>query len=216
MNKHSGDGYQPFTVDEWTLTPNFFGEDGSDLTLIDLLTRDESDYDVEKPVTTVSTRCTQPTLTGLLHLLSMEQQASISKVQRVATKHGLELIRQESGYTETLQPVFRTRLEGLRTGTYDRDGNARISHSRKLIPTDASNDRDNIQVYWWVHGALKEMAYRIGIYVSYLTVFCILYSIATVPDLGPYAPVAFSDIERFRRQLLMQASDLSSVETFKQ
>lgn len=209
-------GYQPFTVDDWTLTTISLGEDVSDLTLIELLACKELDYDMEKPVATVSTRCTQPTLTGLIHLLSIEQQASVSKVQRVATKHGLELIRQEPGYVATLQPAFHTRLQGLRTGTYDHDRNARISQSRKLIPTHASNDRDNIQVYWWMHGALKEMAYRVGIYVSYLTMFCILYSIATIPNLGPYTPIVLSDIERLRRHFLIQAGDLSYVETFSQ
>ena len=215
MNSNN-DGYRPFIVDEWTLSTGAFGEElseeqESDLTLIELLALDEKEFDLKLPPTTISTRFTQPTLTALLHLISRAQSVSVSKVERVATKQGLRLIRGEKEYLAT-QKNFSTRLGGIRT-RYDADSNARIGRASKLLPVDITNERSNIRVYSWVHSALADEGYNIGMYPSHFAAFCILYSFATVTDLGAYLPVVLADIERFRKHLSLRASELTAVET---
>ena len=217
-NNGGGNGYKPFVSDEWTLYPAVFGEDlteeqENDLTLIDLLALEEKEFDLSQSPTTISTRFTQPTLTALLHLISRAQRVSVSKVERVATKQGLRLIRGEKGYT-AVQKNFSTRLEGVRT-RYDADGNARIGRASKLLPSDISNDRSNIRVYSWVHSALADEGYNIGVYPSHFAAFCLLYSLATITDLGAYMPTVLQDIDRFRRHLNIRAEELITVETLR-
>lgn len=193
---------RPFAADDWTLVPQFGGEDPeSDLTLIDLLARDEDrEVDMKEAPKTLRARCSQPTLIGLAHLLSDTEGPSVAKIYRVATKLGLQLIRKEKQYI-SLQGILRGRLEDLRT-EYNADRNARLAHVTKLLPTDASNDRWSIRVYCWIPGALEEVSYRIGMSETYLAIFCLLYAFATVPNLGAYMPIITQDIERFRREIL--------------
>ena len=208
MNNNS-DGYKPFVADDWSLTPGFMENQDIELTLVELLALDEKDFDTKEKPATISTRCTQPTITALLHLLSITERVSVSRIQRVATKQGLLLIREDAPFS-ALQAPFRDRLEGIRLA-YNADRSSRLGSLSKLLPTDASNDRDNIRTYYWVHGALEEMSYRTGIYVPYIAIFCMLYSLATVSDLGAYRPVVLRDIERFRERLTSRARELTTL-----
>ena len=204
-----GGSYRPFAVDDWTLLSGFWGEDQDiDLTLVDLIAQDEKDADISRdsPPTTIRTRCVQHTLTEMVFSIAITERVSVAKVQRVATRQGLLLIRNERLYT-TLEGAFRTHLETTRT-RYNSDRNNRLGERGKLAPTDHVAGIENVRVYSWVHGAIEELAHKLGMQIQHLGLFCLLYSLSTVPNLGAYTSVILTDIERFRGYLGVRAESL--------
>ena len=158
--------------------------------------------------------------TGQPKLHTPEYAAALDKLESVMVEQAQRRAERvqpgefgEKGYT-AVQKNFSTRLEGVRT-RYDADGNARIGRASKLLPSDISNDRSNIRVYSWVHSALADEGYNIGVYPSHFAAFCLLYSLATITDLGAYMPTVLQDIDRFRRHLNIRAEELITVETLR-
>lgn len=181
-----------------------------DLTLVEVIRAGERDADRTESSTVVGTTYVQPALVGILHWLRRTERVALTKIQRLATKHGLELIKDDDRYN-TLQEAAQARLNIMRS-RYDSDMNIRLSQRFPLHLKDITTGRLNIQVYSWVHGALVELAYDAGLQLQDVTMVCTLMSLRTIPDVvGQYAPVLREDIDRFWRHITTRSSQIVAV-----
>lgn len=193
-------------LDEWGLDEPKI----TDLNLLEVIRAGEKEKDREESPTVIGTTYLQPALIGSLHWLRKTERTALTKVQRLVTKHGFEIVKENIRY-DALGEASQAYLNIMRT-RYDADMNARISQRFPLHLKDSINGRSNIQVYSWVHGALVEFAYDAGLYVQDATMFCILVSLRTIPDVvGQYLPILKDDIERFERQVAIRSAQLLAV-----
>ena len=192
-------------ADEWGLdSPKI-----TDLDLIELLRVGESDEDrAGETPTVVSTTYIQPALMGICHYLRKTERVALTKIHRLATKHGLLLIKDDSRYA-ALENSLDSWLNVMRS-RYDADMNVRLHLKLPLHLKDTVPARSATHVYSWVHGALVELGYDAGLQLQDVTMFCILVSLGTVPFvIGGYAPILQEDIERFWRHVTIRSGQLA-------
>ena len=204
-----GNGSGQIILDEWGLdTPKL-----TDMNLLEVLRLGESDEDLKEDPTTISMRTKQPTLEEVIHWLRLTERVSISKVYRLATKHGLLLIRDDSR-CDVLQQAMQSRLERSRE-SYNAYQSKRLARHTALPPTDAIDGYSNFRVYSWVHGALDALAYDSGLHLGHLTTYCLLSSLLTLPALGGYTQTARRDTEQFWQHITARTAELNGVETLR-
>ena len=173
--------------DEWeTRTP-----------LDSLLMDRESEEDFDQPPVRLTVRIVPPGLQLAFRLFSAEARVSYSAVQRICTKHGIQLLREDSRF-KSLSGIVRE-VGWARLMTSDVDLLDDIEFTGQFQPTNARRTRADFSLYWRVRRDLAELAFDLGLPISHVILPCCYLSLSTIEGLGRYQDMLDSDIERLWR-----------------
>ena len=175
--------------------------------LLELLDRGEQEDDKTPPYNHISIRLLQPTLMMELVRLKRIKRLSLSCVERLATKHGVALLR-EGGSWSRLDQASGEWEEQMHK-IYANDRVAALTGKTTLAPEGCVLRSTSISLYNDIHGALMDLASDAAVQLQYAVQFCILASLITVRPVGGYYPIAVNDLQRLEDRIGARIASLA-------
>lgn len=183
---YSGDNHD----DPWALESTSL----IDKTLEELLKVGESEEEKLEVTTRLTVKTIQPGFITAFHILRYKYKLSQSAVQRICGRHGLALLRADFRFKELEQAIKHWSSQLSVTGSvFDLDS---IENRIQLSPSNARVNNLKLCLTTSTHGAISDLSYDLGLYMSSVAFFCFLLSLSTTPILGSYAPMVMADSQR--------------------
>ena len=167
------------------------------------------EYDDKYEFKKVSFKVAPRLFIRILKKLSKDNNITMSKFQRLTTKHGL-LILQASSLWKDLQTVIADAEDrALNQGDDIAAYNLEQGMEASFMMGRPYRNGSSLSVFRWVDGALGEIVIDTQLPMYYFAIMCSLISLWTYSDLGSFRDTAEKEIAQFIRTFEERIDKLS-------